>query len=172
MIIVIDLETTGLDPVEHEIIEIGAVLSGDAFAPSILFERKVNPEHLETASQEAFQINGFTPESWGQAIPLDEALVALDPLIAGDITIAGWGVAFDVAFLKAAYARLGLPWMNTRRRLLDICSAAQFLLPGLESYSLTSVAEKLGVKHGGHRALADAMCTLEVARKLREVARL
>lgn len=167
MMVFVDVETTGLEPGRHEVIEVGAVIASDNFDAEISFSRKVAPSRIEAAYTRALEINGFTPESWLQAASLPDALSALTPIIGGDITIAGWNPAFDVSFLKYAYEVCGMQWPNSRRRTLDICSCAQFILPGLESYSLENVARHLGITLGGHRALGDAMCALNVAHSLK-----
>lgn len=163
----VDVETTGLDPARHEIIEIGAVLASDDFDAKISFARKVAPSRIESADSRALEINGFTPESWCQAIPLPDALMSLRPIIEGEITIAGWHPEFDVGFLRYAFDVCGIEWPNARRRTLDVCSCAQLIMPGLDNYSLESVAKRLGITPGGHRALEDAMCALNVAKELR-----
>ena len=53
-LVFVDVETTGLDETRHEIIEI-AVIRG-----SQTYHRKVQPQHIETASPRALEINGFS----------------------------------------------------------------------------------------------------------------
>jgi DNA polymerase III epsilon subunit-like protein len=59
----IDLETTGMDPLKHEIIEIGCLLAKlddkGQYVELESFELKVKPEHIETAEQEALRVNGY-----------------------------------------------------------------------------------------------------------------
>src|SRR3989338_2451792 len=45
----IDIETTGLDVINHEIIEIGCVLTTPELQVIEEFEMKIKPEHLENA---------------------------------------------------------------------------------------------------------------------------
>jgi DNA polymerase-3 subunit epsilon len=167
MICLVDVETTGLDPAKHEIIEIGAILVNEEFDVIMQFERQVKPARVEDADHDALAINGYTEEKWADAVSLKRALIDLLPFIEGDTTLCGWGVQFDVGFLRKAYASVEMDWPNTRRRSLDICSVAQFCYPRLPSFSMAAVAEALRVPPGNHRAMADALCALEVARKLK-----
>jgi DNA polymerase III epsilon subunit-like protein len=167
MIAILDVETTGLDPAKHEIVEIGAILVNEEFDIIMQFERQVKPERIDDADPIALAINGYDPEKWHEAVSIKRALIDLLPFVEGDTTIAGWGVSFDVSFLRQAYAAACIEWPNTRRRTLDICSVAQFCYPRLPSFSLTAVAEALRIHPGNHRAMADALCALEVARKLK-----
>src|SRR5438105_2266671 len=72
----LDLETTGLNPGQHEITEIGALLvSQPDFQIISTYQSKVMPTHLETATPEALQIGHFNLETWQrEAKPLEVAL--------------------------------------------------------------------------------------------------
>ena len=64
MLAFLDVETTGLIPGYHEIVNVGIVLSdvdGNEKARILLY---VQPSHPERASQEAVAINGFEKNLW------------------------------------------------------------------------------------------------------------
>jgi DNA polymerase III epsilon subunit-like protein len=77
----IDLETTGLNPYTHEIIEIGCLIAkqneNGEWIPTDEFEFKVKPEHIETAQQDALRINGYNETDWMFGHSLEEALKTL-----------------------------------------------------------------------------------------------
>ncbi len=167
----VDLETTGLDPSRHDIVEIG-VVRVDARTLEVLdeYETLVAPERLGDAELEALALNGFSTAAWEHAIPLRDALLATAPLLDGAL-IAGHNVGFDWAFLDAAFRRAGLALPNVDYHRLDTASLAWPLvaLGELPSMSLDPLAKLLGVQRPHpHRALADARCALEVARRLLE----
>ena len=57
---IVDLETTGLSPRRHEIIEIGAILYSQK-RDKVLKKwcKKIMPLNIKTASKRALKINGF-----------------------------------------------------------------------------------------------------------------
>jgi len=171
----VDLETTGLDPSRHDIVEV-AVLRVDARTLEVLAEYQtlVAPERLDDAQPEALAICGFSKAAWTNAVSLREALLAVAPLLEGAL-VAGHNVGFDWAFLEAGYRRAGLVLPRVDYHRFDTASLAWPLVAGgeLSSLSLDSLATYFGLdRPRPHRALADARCALEVARRLSERMRL
>ncbi|MFP2958470.1 exonuclease domain-containing protein [Myxococcus sp. 1LA] len=167
----VDLETTGLDPSRHDIVEIG-VVRVDPRTLEVIdeYETRVAPERLGEAELEALAINGFSTAAWERALPLREALLEVAPLLDGAL-IAGHNVGFDWAFLDAGFRRAGLALPNVDYHRLDTASLAwPLVVTGeLPSTSLDPLAKLLGLERPHpHRALADARCALEVARRLVE----
>jgi DNA polymerase-3 subunit epsilon len=99
----VDLETSGLDPSRHDIIDLGVVLV-DARSLEVLDEHEalVMPERLGNAQLDALAINGFSTAAWECALPLREALLAVAPLLDGAL-IASHNVGFDWSFLEAGF---------------------------------------------------------------------
>ena len=165
----LDLETTGLDPARHEILEIGVVrVRGDSLAELDRLGLRVRPEHLETADPAALALNGYSDAAWADAASLSEALRRLALLLDGTY-LAGHNVAFDRAFLDAAWARTGVARPNVDHHLLDTASLAWPLLTAgvVDSLSLGKLGEQLGLEGGTpHRALDDAERSLALARLL------
>src|ERR1035441_1042254 len=68
-LVIVDLETTGLDPLVHEVIDIGAVRVDQASLDiEATFSAKIAPAHIELANPIALQVNGYTPEGWRHAV--------------------------------------------------------------------------------------------------------
>ncbi|MDP1916609.1 MAG: 3'-5' exonuclease [Myxococcales bacterium] len=165
----VDLETTGLEFRKHEILEIG-VIRADARTLEIVAqcEVRVCPERLENASPEALAIAGYSLADWVEASTLEVALCRVAPLFEGAL-VAGHNVGFDWAFLEEAFRREELPLPEVDYHRLDTASLAWPLVASgeLTSLSLNSVAAHFGLERPSpHRALADARCSLEVARRL------
>lgn len=167
----IDLEMTGLNPLIHEIIEMGAiVVNGKTLEIEKEYEVKVRPEHIESATPEALEINGYNPEKWKDAISLNTALTELGQL-APEGLLAGWNIGTDKMFLEIAYIKQNLKFPFDYHAL-DIVPMAWLYGqsdPGLKELRLSSLCERLGlVRVDHHRALADIRTTVEVFKVLNE----
>ncbi|MBU8900655.1 3'-5' exonuclease [Corallococcus sp. M34] len=165
----IDLETTGLDSSRHEVLEV-AILRVDARSLEVLaeYEARVQPTRLADAQPEALAVCGYSDEEWRDAISLQEVLATVTPLLAGTL-VAGHNTSFDWGFLTTSYARSGLALPSVDYHRLDTASLAWPLLASgeVESLSLNALAKRFGLhRPSPHRAMADARCTLEVARCL------
>ncbi len=177
-LVFLDLETTGLDPNRHEILEIGILLAQPVFRPSGLdyetvleWETKVKPEHLETAEPEALRINGYREADWLFAVSLPAALETLMKKSAGAVMVAQ-NVSFDWSFLAAALGRTGVK--NTLHyHRLDLVSMAFVRLlrdARVERFNLAALAERFGIKNEkAHTALADVRATYRIFRHLLEL---
>lgn len=164
----IDVETTGLDPYTHELIEVAAIrASWSSLRPLRVATRKVQPMRIESADPRALEVNGYAPEGWADAVSLEDALRVLAPLMEG-AALAGHNVGFDVAFLERAYAETGLPLPAVDYHRLDTSSLSWLFAAEGESLSLAATCRRLGIEQSNaHRALADAWSSLEVARRVR-----
>ncbi|MGO8994722.1 MAG: exonuclease domain-containing protein [Polyangiaceae bacterium] len=165
----VDVETTGLDPVRHEIIELAAV----RVHPQLLFiERelvtRVRPQFPERCSMETASINGFDPQKWDHEPDIYDALKRFAPLAEGCI-LAGHNVGFDKAFLAAGYRRAGLEEPKMDHHTIDTATLAWPLAVAgaLESLSLGPVCDLLGIRNeGAHSARRDVARAMEVYRRL------
>lgn len=175
-IAIIDIETTGIDVTEHEIIEIGAiVVTRDLSTIVAEYDALVHPTHPETASRgkqgsrQAFEVNGYEPAVWDAwGVDLDTALTGLAAVIEG-CTPAGKQIDFDVAFLRQAYMAAERPWPAHAYRTLDVTGLCWPLHARgqVDSLSLDSLCAHFGLERPPvHRALADARAALEVARRM------
>jgi DNA polymerase III subunit alpha, Gram-positive type len=160
-----DLETTGLNPGIHEIIEIGAVLvSQPDFQVLKTYEVKVIPEHIETASPEALKVNHYDPENWYNAVPLSQAIRDICEM-GQDAIPAGYNVTFDWAFIQAALNQVGMPdpFYYHRVDVMSIAFAKHYQDGKFTKYSLSELCNYYNVTNRmAHTALADAQATYEV----------
>ena len=165
----LDLETTGLDPTRHEILEIGVVrVDPRTLAERETVEVKVRPTRIEDADPKALRINHYSGYAWRKAVDLAQALAWVAPVLEGT-TLCGHNVAFDRAFLDAAWRRAGVAAPELDHHTLDTASLAWPLLHAglVDSVSLSAVCEVLSIELGtAHRALTDARRSLEVARRM------
>jgi DNA polymerase-3 subunit epsilon len=165
----VDCETTGLDPIKHEIIELAAV----RVHPQLLyveraFVSRVRPQFPERCSIETATVNGFDPQLWDREPDLYDVLKGFSSMAQGCI-LAGHHIAFDRAFLDSGFRRAGLLWPEMDHHVLDTASLAWPLVAvgALKSLSLAPVCELLGISNeGAHSARRDVARTMEVYRRL------
>ena len=98
----IDIETTGINVLKHEIIEIGCVVTTPNFELIGELELKIKPEHIETADPVALKINHYDEKLWASGHTLPEAMKMLAE-ISKDCIMVGQNVAFDSGFLEYAF---------------------------------------------------------------------
>lgn len=148
--VVIDTETTGLSPYDHRILEL-AVVRADAWG-RVTHEwvYRFNPEGPVGATH----IHGIRDAEIAGAPPFRDAVSDISRRLAGG-AVVGHNVRFDLAFLRAEYARAGwaLPWLPS----LCTLEASHTYLPGLDRRRLPDCCWAAGVPvHTAHSALHDA----------------
>lgn len=151
----VDVETTGLDPATHEIIEFAVVFDDGQFESF-----KVLPRHPETADPAALAVNGWTPEEWKHDALGQRTAAARIFHLLQDAIVVGFNVGFDASFIRAMLRREGFNANEICRHCGDpVTLALEHLVPkGLDSLSLKNVMTFLGMEPEPdiHRALAGA----------------
>lgn len=165
------METTGLNLLKHEIIEIGCVLTTPDLQVMEEFELKIKPEQIETADPVSLKISHYDPGRWESAHSLEKAIKMLAEKVKDSIMV-GHNVAFDSGFLERAFSRTGVS--NTMHyHKLDTVSVAWAKMhkdPDLEHFSLRELCVRFGIKNEqAHTALSDARATYELYKKLMEL---
>jgi DNA polymerase-3 subunit epsilon len=157
--VIVDVETTGWDPQEATITEIGAVrVSGGQVCGQ--FSSLINPGGAIPASVAA--LTGIDDAMVAAAPPLRSVLPRFLAFASGGVLIAH-NAAFDVGFLTAACQSCGLPWPGFR--VLDTVELARRVLREDEvpDCKLATLAAFFGARtRPRHRALPDALATAEV----------
>lgn len=157
--VVLDTETTGLDPARARIVQIGALrLRRGALAPQDAFDRLVNPgEPIPPANS---RIHGITDEMVAET----PGFAALWPDLAGwlgDATIIGHNIGYDLAVLTRECRLAGRD--APANALLDTRLLGEIAFPRLAGYTLDALASHLGIAaENRHNALADAKITARV----------
>lgn len=155
----IDLETTGLNPAEDRIIEVGAVLVEDGIIKDTL-DILINPGiHIPAKITE---ITGITDAMVKDAPQLGDVIHSIFGFL-GNYIILGHNVQFDYSFLKKAASDFNIPFA---RNGIDTCAIAKKVLPDIKSRSLEYLCGYFNIKNTHHRALADAYSALEVYKRL------
>ncbi len=161
---VLDLETTGADPANHLITEIGAVkVRGGEHLGS--FHTLVNPGRA--IPRQITLLTGITETMVGPAPPIDAVLPSLLEFVGGSVLV-GHNFRFDLAFLGAALERTGRPRLGNR--WADTCAMARRLVADeVPNCRLSTLASRLRLDHRPcHRALDDALATTDLLHLLLE----
>lgn len=169
-LLMFDLETSGLDPRVHEILEIGAVRLTDDLRQKGEFVCKVQPLNIAAAMPEALAVNGYTAEQWRDAVPIRQALEQFVNFGDGAM-LAGYNLAFDWEFLHAALSVNDIPAAFPYHRF-DVFSLVYewALKRGISTpLDLQSVCRQFGITPPPtpHRALEDARAEAALLRALR-----
>src|SRR5271170_3739567 len=158
--IVLDTETTGLDPKSgHRIVEIGCLELINHIPTDRHFHRYINPEC--DISDEAVAVHGLTRERLSKEPVFAE--IAGDFLdFVGDSQLIIHNADFDVGFLNWELAALGLPQFAPARATCTV-KMARRKFPGAPA-SLDALCRRFNVDNSGrtlHGALLDAQLLAE-----------
>lgn len=160
--IVIDFETTGLNPIDNEIIEVSALKYIDRkFVDSYI--TLIKPKNRIPGY--ITQINGITNEMVKDS-PTTEAVIPILLNFIGDLTIVAHNASFDMKFLKCNAEKCGYKVDNSS---LDTLTLSRKAFPNLNNHKLATVARHVGIKDGSwHRAEFDTRATAEILLKCLE----
>ena len=159
--IVLDTETTGLDPLDgHRLVEVGCVELINGIPSGQTFHAYFNPER--SMPEEAFAVHGL-----GDEFLKDKPFFAesADELVAflGDAPLVIHNAAFDLGFLNSELERAGRNAI-TRERLVDTLLIARRKHPG-GSNRLDDLCVRYAIDNSRrtkHGALLDAELLAEV----------
>ncbi len=163
--IILDTETTGLDPASgHRIVEIGGVELLNAIPTGQSFHVYLDPER--DMPEEAFRVHGLSLE-FLTGKPLFSAICADLIEFLGDAKIVAHNAEFDMRFINAELARLDKEPIGSDR-VIDTLALARRKFPGA-SNSLDALCARFGIdssRRTKHGALLDAEILAEVYAEL------
>lgn len=156
--VVVDIQTTGLNIIEDEIIEIGAIKADPKTTNQISFHALVKP--IQKITSRSVSYNGITQEMVDKdGETLKEAISGFLDFIE-DLPLVAYKAAFDMRFLKKAAKKYGFLIDN------DISCAYKMTkraFPKLKSYRLCDVAKEFGLSSGNYQhAIANCIITINV----------
>jgi len=159
--IVLDTETTGLDPLRGDrLVEIGCVEIFNRMPTGQTFHRYMNPER--DMPQEAFAVHGLSTEFLATK-PLFAAVADEFLAFIGDTPLVIHNASFDIGFINAELDRLKRPSIP-RERLVDTLLLARRKHPGV-SNRLDDLCSRYAIDNSHrtkHGALLDAELLAEV----------
>ncbi len=159
--IVLDTETTGLDPsAGHRIVEIGCVELLHCLPSGRQFRKYLNPER--DMPEGARAVHGLTDEFLATQ-PLFEAVVDEFLEFIGDAPLVIHNAQFDLKFLNAELGKLGKPGIGPARTI-DTVAMARQRFPGAQA-SLDALCRRFEIDNSSrdlHGALLDCQLLAEV----------
>lgn len=161
---VVDIETTGLDPMKNEIIELAALRVEDC-RPTAEYHAIVKGK--SPLPQSVTALTGIGDEEMqAEGRPLEEVMREFLEFI-GQSLLVCHNAGFDQRFLLAACRRCGLPLF--RNPFFDTLAAARRKVSGVPDYKLATLASHYSLDVvQPHRALADCYLTYGIYLKLKE----
>jgi DNA polymerase-3 subunit epsilon len=167
--VVLDSETTGLNPRVDRIVTIGAVAVRDG---EIVIGDSFSALLKVTQNTPAVSVHGITRDQSRHGIEEPQALEALLEYLR-DGVIVGHHIGHDVATLDAAYARhWGMPLYNRSLDTMDLTlhlerAGAFSGRPPIRRFTLDALCALFGViPHDRHTASGDAFITAQVFLRL------
>ncbi len=178
LLAIVDVETTGLIPGYHEMIDLGlAITDLDGRVLDSLFVR-VQPDHPERTSEGARRINGFDDAKWRRLGALSQnravdSIVSFHRRVAGSrpVLMVAFNSQFDAAFMDHLFRARGSSWRNLYHYfVLDIPSMAWAL--GYRDLSNGGLARRLNVEDeprvaDEHTGITGAMLNVRIYQALR-----
>lgn len=176
--IVLDVETTGINPWKNAIASIGAV---DFLYPKNQFYREVRISDDADIHDGALKVNGFTREELFDVHKptLEKAIEAFIEWmsVCEEKTIAGLNPAFDRDFLHAAFRHIGIPFPFSHRTVdvhsLCYTHALKRGVPPLMRHGMTALSTDHILQYVGlppeprpHHALTGAKMEAETFARL------
>lgn len=160
--IIIDLETTGLDPINDRIIEIGAIKIG-----------KENKEYSSIIwqdiklSEKISNITGISDEDIKKGKDEKSAINEFIDFI-GEDTLVGYNINFDIKFINEALKRQEKP--KIKNMTYDVMQYVKNDKLFLKNYKLETVIKEYGInKSVPHRALEDVKIIQKLIAKLNKL---
>lgn len=176
--IVVDVETTGLDPERDQIISIGAV---DFANPRRTYYNECRLSRGVKASNDALRITGFTLSSLKDTDKPTLKEILRDFLRwttrCRERTLAGENPWFDATFLRCASRKRGLSW-SFGHRYVDLHSVSYATMLRVKKHAIVSIGESrlsldktlqcvgLESRKGFHNALCDSKLEAEAFSRL------
>jgi DNA polymerase III subunit epsilon len=179
--LVYDVETTGLEPGYHEIIQLGAVLYNDRWEQLDTYLSNVYPQYPDRFSIPASQVHNLTVADLADAPMIYDVIEDFEDWLLGhvgghqrlrdslrQVVVCGQNVTTDVNFMRFAYREAKVGW-EFSHRVLDLFVLANFYFRILrankiatpKSLGLGAISEFFGLARADetHNALEDSLLT-------------
>lgn len=152
---VIDVETTGLDPLEDRVIEI-AIIRFEKGEVIETYGQLINPER--PIPEDSTRITGIKDEDVANEPVFAEVAEAIHERLQG-VGIVAYNLSFDRSFVRHELERCGLAWPDEAPTLDPLIFARQFF-KNHPRKNLGTVCKLLGIPlEEAHRATHDATVT-------------
>jgi len=150
--IAFDLETTGIQPKNDAVVEIGAVRFRGR-EPAETFCTLINPGR--PIPPDASAVNGISDEMVADKPGIETVLSDLAEFC-GELPLVAHNAPFDFKFLLAAVEKHRA--LAPKGVVLDTCALSRIVFPGMFNYKLGTLVRHFGFPNGTfHRAEEDSV---------------
>lgn len=160
--IILDTETTGLDPnAGHRVVEIGCVELINLIPSGRVYHQYINPER--SMPNEAFAVHGLSIDFLSKHPTFKEIAKDFIEFIGDDGELVIHNANFDMKFLDWELTQQGYPVIS-RSRVEDTLEIARKQNPGAKN-SLDALCKRYGVSNAHreyHGALLDSLLLADV----------
>ncbi len=154
--VALDLETTGLDPQQAEIIEIGAV-KVEKGEITTEFDQLVKPEG--SLPPGITRLTGISEEMVRYSPPLEQVIPSFTEFV-GEFPLVIHNAPFDLSFLQKH------PELCFSQQVYDSLELARLVLPRLVNHKLQTLTRFFQVEQPAHRAANDARAVASIFLRL------
>lgn len=155
--IVLDTETTGLDPIKDEIIQL-SIIDGNGYT---LLNEYYKPKKV-TEWPEAQRVNGISPEYVANKKYIVEDFAKIQSILDAAGEVCAFNAEYDLAFLGE------LGFYLDERKVTDTMRQYGKIFYGKQFIKLTVAAAECGYYYNAHDSLADCKATLVVQNRVDE----
>lgn len=178
-----DTETTGLDPVKNDIIQIAGIIEIDGVVKEE-FDFRIQPVSYANISHEALAVHGVTVEQMLTYMKPAEGYQKIIQIFgkyvnkwdkADKFTPAGQNVSFDIDFLKQFFLKNNDKyygsWMNWDVIDLRYLATALKYAGAIDpvNFKLETIARLFGYEFNAHNALDDIRMTRILIHRLLDI---
>lgn len=160
--IVLDTETTGMDPYTGDrMVEIGAVEIHNTLPTGKTYHQYINPER--DMPVEAFEVHGLSEEFLSDYPVFGEIAQGFLDFIGTDSRLVIHNAEFDMKFINCQLSELGFPEVPNSR-VIDTLAMARRKFPGSPA-NLDALCRRFGIDNSNrtlHGALLDSELLAEV----------
>ncbi len=164
--IVLDTETTGMDPADGDkLVEIGCVELENHLPTGRTYHQYINPERDVPA--EAVAVHGLTQERLKSEPTFGEVVGDFLDFLSDDSKLIIHNAEFDMKFINAEMAQFGFPSVDNRR-VIDTLAMARKKFPGSPA-NLDALCRRFNIDNSNrtlHGALLDSELLAEVYMEL------
>jgi DNA polymerase III epsilon subunit-like protein len=168
----LDIETTGLDPAYHSVVEIGAVAVDSQGVELSSYQSLANPGGwaMKNSEPRAFEVSGIDPADVRAARPIGDVAKEFLAWASGKGKLHAYPVQFERGFLvREPWSVASIAWgdcvMELVRDIMGRAGALPMMCGRPKRPRLSEAAEFFKVKSDRfHRALDDARTTSLVHR--------
>ena len=155
-IIVLDVETTGINPRYNDILQC-SIIDGTG---NVLFNEYCRPSKRKKWD-DAQAVNGISPDDVKDCLTFDDFSPMVCDIIHKHKLIVGWNVEFDLKFLDAKEA------LPDNVKYCDVMKIFKYAHPE-SRYRLVDAAELYEVSFNAHNSVEDCKATLGVIEGLQK----